>query len=259
MSDNLKKTLEELGLDPISADMYLLLVERGELRPKDIMTARSVSLSSVHNSLRELTSHDLISSRKRGRAVFYKAAHPRTLESLMNKRRNELQELDTKIDHTVSVLSKLFATTGKQPGMSYAEGEDAVISLLSSLLDVESDEPNYNIAAWDPSKHKEFTERVLKLIKARVSRGIRKHLLIPNLPEVVAFEKNLSHNKHTDVRLYDPKTHQFAGMIEIQGNRVLYVDDSGDEPVAFLIDNPAVAMSHKTLFQTIWEDATPLA
>ncbi|NQU87288.1 MAG: winged helix-turn-helix transcriptional regulator, partial [Mariniphaga sp.] len=123
---NLSNNLFDAGLDHVSSEIYLILVNTPKMNVTRIVTVSGLSRTAVQQALKSLSKLDLISSCRDGRETFYQANHPNQLIKLIENKRNELSLLEKNVGQTVKVLTDAFNLNQNKPSVFFYEGTEAL-------------------------------------------------------------------------------------------------------------------------------------
>ncbi len=87
------KILEDIGLTPAEARLYLALLETGQARAGQLLEKSGLQNSVMHAALGGLQRQGLVSFQKEGRTRTYEACNPRLLLDLLDERKQKLKTL----------------------------------------------------------------------------------------------------------------------------------------------------------------------
>ena len=121
---SIQETLETAGLEPIVAEIYLILVENGELTVPKVLEHTDLSRASIYDALAELLAKEYVEYRKEGRNAFYRPVHPNKLFGLIEDKKREVALLEGEMGETVSSLVGAYNLANNKPGVQYFEGDE---------------------------------------------------------------------------------------------------------------------------------------
>lgn len=253
MPSTIKESLLHAGFSPIAADIYLILIEHGEMTVPLMLKHTELSRASVYEALSDLLSGNFLEYRKEGRNAFYKPVHPTKLFDLIESRKRELSMLENEMEATVKQLTGTFNLAFSRPGVRFFEGEQEVKKALYDTLKTSTGE----LLAYNAEDAQYFDDLSVNFIKERVRRGVRKKLIAEDSPTAREEEAKISqipgHDDLTDVRFVDTKDIPFKSTVTIYDDVVLFATINKHERLGFLIKNQEIADFHKSLFYFAWD------
>lgn len=117
--------IRRAGLNEKQAKVYLILLEKGTLRPDEIANFTSENRTTVYSICDKLAELGL-AERNDESKVAYTAIHPASLELLAEKRRKAMLKNEQVLKSHMNELVDLFFLHSNQPGVKSAEGLDAI-------------------------------------------------------------------------------------------------------------------------------------
>jgi sugar-specific transcriptional regulator TrmB len=127
---DVKVQLQKFGLSDKQADIYLLLIERGELRIKELVEATSIPRSSVYESLKGLQALGLIEKVVQDS---FATIRPYPLDSVKHHIHEQMQELESLTGELDDLQSTLQARSGSMhhtTKVRYYEGRAGARQIL---------------------------------------------------------------------------------------------------------------------------------
>lgn len=234
--------LHNLGLTEVQAGIYLALLKTGSASSGEIIKQTGRQASVVYYALKILTREGLVSSTKAGKRSLYAAASPSTLETIMQERLQRIHKL-------VPRLEKLRAAT-EMPTTQTFIGWKGVFAAFNTLLETLPEKSEYIgfAAGLEKEYNSETTQFFKEFQKKRAAKKYRIRLIanevartqVERYPYYVRFGK-------PRYRYVDGYAAQ--GMI-IFGNNILMT--TLEEPMAIIINSPAIANSYRQFFENMW-------
>jgi len=235
--------LEDIGLTPAEAKVYLALLEMGGVSAKYILDKTGLHNSVVHTTLNRLIEKGFVSFVKEGKKNIYHASNPKHITDFIDAKKERFEAI------LPSLLSKKGMNLGK-PEVTTFRGVRGVKELLFELLDAGGNE-HHTIGssakslmlgdAWWVDYHNK-----------RAKNKIRAKLLFNASLRNWAAEKKY---KSSDVRYsesgFEPLTeiiirNDFVGTI-------LWTQ----KPLGILVHNKELADSYNTYFSYLWAKGKP--
>ncbi|MBU1901506.1 hypothetical protein KKG82_04025, partial [Patescibacteria group bacterium] len=220
MQETIITNLMEAGLDPSTAEIYMMLIERGEMSPKNMFPHTELSRATVHDALSELLAYDFVEYRKEGRQAYYMPVHPNKLHNLIEDKKRETKQFEQNMQETIRSLSGTFNLSQHKPGVRFFEGKEGLRVALGDTLT--SQGTIYAYIDVDSVVDKNIDEMNQAYVKKRKELGKDKQLLINNSASAQEYMKKLG-PKNTDTRMLPTYIDAFHTSLQIYDNKVLYV------------------------------------
>jgi sugar-specific transcriptional regulator TrmB len=255
---NVYERLKSLGLSINQAELYVQLLERGDLRIHKLVELSGLPRTSVYGALRGLEDRGLIE-----RVIGYNHVRikPNSMESLydeFDQKINEAQQAKVNLGILQDEISKLnFKKTKNDTEIRYFQGLMGARQLLWNSLSAESEV--YVYSEWGRSKYvgEKFYE---KFVSTSFDRKISEKVIINSDPVTVnlirtAMNSPSSRTKAENIRLIDYHN------IGIKGETFIYDDIYAQLYLkdgllnGFEIENQLFANTQKSLFGNIWVTA----
>ncbi len=257
MSQSISNTLTTAGFEPIVAEIYLILVNNGELTVPQILEHTELSRASVYEALPELLAGEYIEYRKEGRQAFYKPAHPNQLASLVEQKKRDVALLEGEMGETIRSLVGAYNLSSSKPGVRFFEGREGVYEALDSLANdfTQDDEKIFSFVKVKSSEQVvELNDAVAHFLQKRIEANVHTSVLAIESPEAILL-KEQDEKSMRETRLV-PSSNSFVdfpgGEILIYKNDICIVTAEGDTYLALIISSPGVSQMFKTLFLSEW-------
>lgn len=245
------KLLEQIGLNPEQAKVYLSLVSSGELPARKIALESRVNRSLVYKILKQLVELGLIiESAKPGSVSTFNALHPSKLHTLIKRKEEDLKIADHALHEAVSTLGAQFNLACGKPTVRFYEGVEGLkilskdilhtksdIKLIRSPLDNNTDEL---IPVW--SKNREAIREA----------GIKIKLIVPikNTPSTISKGDD---EKYLTERRRVPRTElNNPAQVIIYGNKVA-LSSFADCMITTIIEDQNIRKTFNMLFDALWD------
>ncbi len=254
MSQTLQNTLTTAGFEPIVAEIYLILVNNGELTVPQILEHTELSRASVYEALPELLAGEYIEYRKEGRQAFYKPAHPNQLNSLVEQKKREVALLEGEMGETIRSLVGAYNLSGSKPGIRFFEGEECMKEMYEDTL-LEK-KPLFAMLSAAPVKKNLRNWLNNTYAPKRKKAEIFAKVIVSDSPESQEY-----HTKDNDYLrasvLVAPDKFPITIEMNIYGeDKVAFMSFNESEMVGFIIQSPAIHKSMKTFFELAWITAS---
>lgn len=260
--DAIQKELEAFGLSGKQAEIYLLLVTRGELRIQEIVTLSHMPRSSVYESLRHLyklgLADEVISDSFKKVTACPIGVLRHDLEETVASARQQVEEL-TQLENRLGELAP--DATGIT-AVRYYKGRAGARQMYWNTLKTNNTVYVYsewgrqqyvglqyymNFAAENRKRH--LTEQVLINPSIETFEAIR-HYTLPNAPG--------TRTKVEDIRILDTNSVRIKGDTMIYNNIYAQVYLRNIEIHGFEIESQDFVETQRSIFETLWRTAKPV-
>lgn len=248
---NFVETLEELGLSPKEAKVYLALVFSGAASVRALAHASGLNRGSVYEALKSLQEQGLISRYQQGKRLHFVAEDPTALSRELKRKKRDLLRSHRLLERVLPELRALFERGGsKKPTAKFFEGTAAMRAILEDVLRVmegEREKEYYVYSSVEVREHlyhdfSSFSER-------RVQAGIR--------VKVIALGAG-GELRGLDERRWLVSSVSLPSYIIIYGPKIAMISLSRREhPQATVVEDPALVQTQKFLFHSLWKRLTP--
>ena len=244
-----EKLLEEIGLTKGEIKVYFALLKLGETTTGKIIEKAQISSGKIYEILDKLIQKGLVSFIIKEKTKYFSASSPNRILDYIHEKEKELNQKEQEILKELPSLLAIAKASKKGYETKLFKGlrgiQTAIFEALDSLekgdealamgLRAGKDE-KYNIL-WEKWHH----EREKRKIKCRL-------IFSDELGAYYSFFKKLKHTKVKKLKGITPSA------IDIMRESVL-IFTYGEEPSCLLINNPEIAESFKTFFETMWKIA----
>lgn len=261
-TESLRNQLMRFGLSPKQADIYLLLLRGGNLRVRDITTRLHIPRSSVYEHLKVLTGLSLIEEIIDGTYHKIRAYPFSSIRHRIEEQIAESQELLGAVESMEQELQALTLGAGlQQTAVRYYQGKAGARQLIWNSL--KAKETVYVYSAWGRGSFvgMKYYEHFVSESKARY---IKEQVLINPLPATLdSIYRYLgaptSRTRLDDIRAIPRSDVAVIGETFIYDSIYAQVYLQGDEMVGFEIENTLFSSTQRSIFETLWKQATPLS
>jgi len=247
----IKETLTHAGFDDITSNIYLLLLQKGELTVPQMQKVTGLSRASVYNAITELDKWKLLEHRKEGRNAFYRPSHPNNLDTLAEQKKRDAQLFQNEIKETIESLIGTYNLSFHKPGVRFLEGMDGFKEVLWDSLTAK--EEIYTIADLGeavriaPEINREYTTQREKL-------GIRKKILILDDSDANKFLTSID-TPLLQVRRIAKGSCPFKTSLQIYDHKVVYMTLEKQAPVSMIIQDKNIYTLQRFMFEKLWEES----
>jgi len=253
---SLTEVLATAGLEAISAEIYVILAENGELAVPQILEKTTMSRASVYEALTQLLAQNYVEYRKEGRNAYYKAAHPNKLFGLIDEKKRQERLFEEEMTQTIKSLTGAYNLANNKPGVRFFEGVQGIYTVLDYIA--KSFKPDTQILSFvkvkAPEYEKQLNSAVDNFIKKRIELGVKTLVLAIDSPEAKNLKQN-DKNALRETRLVPSKDLFLdfpGGEIFVYGHEVCMVTAEKNTFFALTLSSPAIAQMFKTFFSSQW-------
>lgn len=247
---NLSNTLSEAGLDHVSSEIYLALVNTPKMNVTKIVVTSGFSRTATQQSLKILVGLSLISSHHEGRETFYQANHPGQLIQLIENKKNELMILEKNVGQTVKVLTDAFNLNQNKPSVFFYEGAEALEKTFLKSLEAKDEIYSYiNRDAFFSSSPDIMEKHIKDVVKAKV----REKLILVDSEKTRKFKASLNDFGFTQARLLPTGASPFEAGLDLFDGKISYATYKKDRSIVVEIYDQELCKMHRQLFETLWK------
>jgi len=245
----LKQTLEDIGLTKGEIKAYLALLELGPSRHSDIYKKADISASKLKPILQKLIEKGLVNYFLKDKTTFYEASKPNKILDYLERRElkfKQEKELVKKILPNLNLLQKEKVPVTESKIYEGLEGLKTVRE--RNLEKMKSGDIIYYFGN-PASGYETLTGYWDFFNKKREKKKVWAYIAYN--PDAKGFAKKRGKEPYTKVR-YLPTKQKSHAWIEIYGN-TLVIACRHKKPMAVVIENELYAESFKTYFDLLWK------
>ncbi len=249
----ISETLTEAGLSPSAAEIYLALVELGELTVPKILAKVQISRAMIYDVLPELMAGGYVEYRKDGKTAYYKPVHPGKLLDLVNQKKRDVALLEDEMKTTINTLSGTYNLTLNKPGVRFFEGSEGVKEVLLHSIEHNAGKKIWSVSDLNGySKHlKDWNTEIYA--PRREAAKIHLQAIVPDTSEALAFLKDYRPNPFTQVLLVDHTNFPASTEMNIYDTTVSFVTFADHASVGIIIDNKEITETLISMFRFMWK------
>lgn len=237
----LEKFLEEIGLSDKEAKVYLALIGVDDDSVLGLARKTSINRTTIYPVLQSLISRGLVSETQKGVKTHYRAEPPERLESVLERRKVEIDEQVKRLGDIVPRLRSQMRGDSR-PVVKYYEGKQGVLSVLDDFIgdDATDGETIYMIYNRDLLEKRFSSEDRARYQKRRIAAGLK---------TVAIYSASHDLPEHPlSVRRRLPPDVDIKAEIAVFRNRVRIIT-LGERVSSLLIEHPDIADTVKTIIE----------
>jgi len=245
-----KQMYVSLGLSVKAAEIYELLLERGE------MAARQLELETGYKKntyvlIKELEKLHLLVKIERERRVYYQPAPP---ENLLVLARQQLKSSQTRVGvllESLPMMKSMYLESIERPVVRYVEGEEGLKELYKEVYN--QDIPA-SFGCLDLTQVEVAVPKYMgnELIPERVKRNNMAYAVLADneLGREVAGKDGVQNRQSI---LIDPKRYPMPAEISVYGDKVVLLSFKRGNVTGVLIENKEIAQSLESVYRYLFE------
>jgi sugar-specific transcriptional regulator TrmB len=236
-----QKMLEEAGLTPAEAKIYLALLEKGSSRAGEISRHTGIHRRSVYDAVERLIQKGLVSYIKTNNRRFYEAADPDRLLEL-------LKEKEDYIRQAMPELQLLRSMSKEKKEVLFFRGKQAI----KTVFDDQIKEGKEVLTFGDAVNVEEIVKYYFPHFdKQRIEKGIKVRMIFD-----ASARKQDSLREIPLARIrFIKKGSKAPVSTNIYADKVSIIIWE-DNPKAILIQEPALSISFRSYFEFMWRSAS---
>lgn len=237
MEEEIKESLESLGLSDKEMKVYITLLELGDSPVNKIVTRSELIRVTVYPILKSLIEKGFVSQYSMDKKSYFKAITP---DLLLDK----IKEKEDKLKLALPLIKNKIKSINELTSIEQFKGSRGISSFFEKIYSGEEKE------LWAYGNGKLVDEIIkyqsLHARKLRINKKIKLNILIN--PIEADYFNDSSYKKITDVK-FNKKLEQMNIYI-IFGKKITGIIDITKEISAILIRNEEVAKYHKFIFDS---------
>ena len=247
MTAALTKRLTKLGLTDKESEVYMTLLQGGEMTADQLAKISKLNRSTAYVQIKLLQERGLVSTFKRGKKTYFAAESPNNLTRVVNKRKQEIEHQETEVVLLVPELLNIFGSAVDRPTVRVFEGKEGLVSMRNEIL--ESDAKELRVAlAYDSMANVFTVDEMMAFSAKRSQKKMHSKVLYTKAGEdmiVIAPQQGCR---------VDASAFPFGSDVYIFGDTVSFASTK-DQIVGVTVKNADVAKTIHTLFEMAWKQS----
>lgn len=235
--------LEQIGLNTTQARAYLALISSGTLTPPLLSDKIQITRTNAYEILKQLEELKLAVKSGNGSKLTYRPENPANLEKLMESRRNQVIEHETRLRNFMPQLMTYFYTFSEQPGVRFYQGKTGLIQIYEDMLRTRQPIRLIRTPAENDFLGSQFMSQY---IAKRTKLNITVEALTPRIPDANR-DPNIDAQHLLNRTWYEPQDYQAPVEIDIYGDKVAFIS-FGHEAMGTIIESPQIAQAMRQVF-----------
>lgn len=240
--------LQEIGLNPSQAKIYLCLIEKGALTPPQIGEHTAENRTNAYMVLEQLATLGLAEKVDTAKKLTYQATNPINLEKVSEKRRREVMDAETRVKQAMPTLLSYYYSFTERPGIKLVEGIEGLKEIYQETLRAKQPIHLVRTTADVPNMTQSYIDSYRK---KRADLGIHTYAVTPmtasakSLRDTGVDQKMLFHRTEISETSYTAPVE-----INVFGNKVAFAA-FGAETMGVIIDSPAIAEAMRQVINLV--------
>lgn len=238
-----------LGLSEAEAAIYLAALESGASLPKHLAEKAGIKRPLLYKLLPSLLDQGLLSETIRGKRRLLVAEDP---ESLLDKKRSELQLLEEKVPE----LRLLLRTATSKPQIIFHAGIKGLQKLYMDNL--RERQPILEIVSLEKIHPEIESHSKNYYIPQRINRKIPIKIIVSGETRSDSLRLKTDPDALREVRTIDQEKFPIPLDCYIYGDNVSFaVYRTDSDPIGVIIRSKEIATTLRSLFELVWDKSTP--
>lgn len=258
---DIKKELEHLGLSKNHAEIYLLLLQQGELRISEIVQRLQIPRSSVYENLRGLFTLGLAEEVAIDTFKRLKAYPVTALRHSLEEKITRLQQQAVsfgKLEKSLALLSTTASSAVTQ--VRYFKGVAGARQLFWNTLKAKSDLYVYSEFGRSKFVGKKF---YMDFVEESFKRNLKEKVITNPTDHVIGLIKRdtgtpLARTNGHNIRTLSENQIRFKGDTFMYDNIYTQVYLDVEEINGFEIESKQFVETQRAIFETLWQTALPV-
>jgi sugar-specific transcriptional regulator TrmB len=242
-----------LGLEPRDKIVYETLFKLERVSLRSIAQETGMNRGTVYEVIKKLRELGFITFTQVGERRYYSPAPPEVFRGLIRERRDQLQQLESKVDEYIRSLESKQPVTGPGYFASFYEGEEGVAAILRDVLQtmrgMDKDKREYCVFSSARASNVIYN-RFRNFSRQRIKLGI--------------FVRVISDKPPSDKVILAERRQLPAGRQFLNGYTLIYGDKTALISVgetntlsAIVITDDGVANMQRLIFEQLWQSLEP--
>lgn len=240
--DSLKEILKRLGMTNNEVEVYLTLLNRGELSVNEIGNKSGLHRQVCYDALDRLLEKGFVSYITKNSKKFFKALNPEKILDYLEEKKQEVNSI-------LPELNTLFKTEKEETNVEVIKGKMVFRTIYNDIFKImkKTREPMYAMGV-DEKRYMDLDEVGITQYIAKLRREKLKEKLLSKESATVFFEGSQSEYRLLPDHLFNPNTTHIYGdtiAILIWGNPLYGI----------IIQSKQVADANRKYFEILWKMA----
>lgn len=239
----IKKILEQVGIDGKKAEVYLACLEMGGATGYLLAKKTGLKRPTAYDLINQLMKEGLVYKSIKGKVKYFSPADP---EILILK----LKEKEEKVKSILPALQNLYNSPKTKPFIRYFEGTEGIKEMYEDSL--RSCKKGDEILAYVGNDVlKNIPEYANDYIRRRLEKGVKLRGIYKSSPEILKYMQN-NQAQLREARVLAEKEFPVANETNIYKNKIA-IASYGAEMFGMIIESAEIARAQKAIFELAWK------
>lgn len=253
MTQIMKEQLQELGLSPSEATVYLSLISLHSVPASTLAKHAGVPRSTTKYACEQLVNKGLAKRLERNKCWYYSPCDPDVLKKLIQEKEKTIAEQKSGLPSLIKGLKEQYADYNETSSIRFFEGPEGIIEMLQDVLD--SAAPLYGAlhmpTQLDP-KIKEFFEKTY--IPRRKRTKAPAWILFADTQEAHDYQ-TMDHDMNRISLRVPQDEFPFTSLFQIYDGKLAFYSYEGAIMTGAIIEDQHLTNLQFSLFKMAWNYA----
>jgi sugar-specific transcriptional regulator TrmB len=169
--------LNQFGCSDIEAEIYIQSLQIGPSTVQEVSQKLRKNRVTVHSAMEQLVVKGFLFESRRGKKRLLVAEEPAALFRILQKKKNDLELMESNLDHVVKLLNSVQVADRGQPSVRMYEGVDGFKKMLEESLTAKGEVLVFTyVDIFSKLLDPDYLENYFK---RRAKKGIHTRLIFP--------------------------------------------------------------------------------
>lgn len=244
-----RSLLQNAGLSENEAQIYRMMLERGELSPPEVAETLGMTRQNAYLVLAELAHKGLCRKDDRHNKIRYNPADPERLTQLCSENIRKVKNYREDLNIAMPELKGMYNLAKNRPGINVFKGVEGIQRLYKDTLKKSPGEILLILSEKGKSKYMmTWIERHFRPERIKKGISLREITNTPAEHNEEELKALLWEKKYVDM----PEMPRDLDIL-IYDDNVTFIRYNRKEPFGFTIDDPLIYFALKAMFETCWK------
>lgn len=255
---NNKELLEKIGLNKGEAEIYNILLENGEKKPRELLKlTENLTRTNIYKILNSLASKGLAEKKEKGKVLFFAPLDPYRLLSVLDQRKKSISEAQTMLSSVLPLMLESFKETTEKPLVRVYQGFEGIKKVYNDTLQTREPILSY-LGLYDSHpeallwlKKYYVRERIKKKISAKVIVSVPKEM-----DKETADYLKRNDNEMRQTKIVSNTSYPAKMEIQVYGDKVSFANhNKSDAMIGVIIESKIIADTVRGMLSALWDRA----